>query len=100
MGTFSVMIADIDYFKNYNDAYGHAEGDRALKKIAEKIANRILITIADLAIEHRGSPYRVITISGGIVEYSSSFSSPEEIIKAADQKLYSAKNAGRNKIKA
>lgn len=132
LGTFAVMIADIDYFKNYNDTYGHAEGDRVLKQIAEtikniireddrvfryggeefvvifnhadlsvsqSIANRILTAITDLAIDHRESPYGILTLSGGIVEYSSSFSDPEEIIRVADQKLYMAKNDGRNNIK-
>ena len=33
--TFAML--DIDYFKKYNDMYGHAEGDECLKKIAECI---------------------------------------------------------------
>ncbi len=32
--SFSVSIVDIDYFKNYNDHYGHVEGDVAIKEIA------------------------------------------------------------------
>jgi diguanylate cyclase (GGDEF)-like protein len=31
----SLIMADIDYFKSYNDTYGHVEGDRCLKSIAE-----------------------------------------------------------------
>ncbi len=32
--SFAVAIVDIDYFKNYNDHYGHIEGDTAIKEIA------------------------------------------------------------------
>ncbi|MEX0791167.1 MAG: GGDEF domain-containing protein, partial [Actinomycetota bacterium] len=36
-----VGILDLDFFKNYNDLYGHVEGDRALKAVAEAIADQI-----------------------------------------------------------
>jgi len=41
LGTFSVMMIDIDFFKNYNDRYGHAEGDGVLKEIAKTIKDTI-----------------------------------------------------------
>ncbi len=37
----SVIIVDIDFFKLYNDNYGHIEGDNALKKVAEKLSNMV-----------------------------------------------------------
>lgn len=34
---FSLIIADIDWFKNYNDFYGHLKGDECLKQVAQLI---------------------------------------------------------------
>ncbi len=36
-GTLSIMMVDIDFFKNYNDTYGHMQGDECLKTVAEAI---------------------------------------------------------------
>lgn len=37
----SIVMIDIDYFKNYNDAYGHLKGDEALKSVAHVLATTI-----------------------------------------------------------
>jgi hypothetical protein len=39
----SLMIIDIDYFKPYNDNYGHDQGDITLKNVAQTIANSLTV---------------------------------------------------------
>lgn len=38
---FYLIILDIDYFKSFNDYYGHTEGDRCLKKVAHLLKNMV-----------------------------------------------------------
>ena len=39
--TISIIIIDIDYFKKYNDNYGHIEGDKIIKEVATTLKNSI-----------------------------------------------------------
>lgn len=41
LGTFSVMMMDIDFFKSYNDRYGHTDGDEIIKKVANTFKDNI-----------------------------------------------------------
>jgi diguanylate cyclase (GGDEF)-like protein/PAS domain S-box-containing protein len=40
-GTLSLMMIDIDFFKKYNDTYGHNEGDRCLKIVAKTLSESV-----------------------------------------------------------
>ena len=55
----SVMMVDIDYFKLYNDTYGHNEGDVCLKKVAETMENTLLRP-DDIVARYGGEEFTVI----------------------------------------
>ena len=40
-GRFAVVFIDIDYFKPINDQYGHAEGDKVLKRVAQQLEGSV-----------------------------------------------------------
>ncbi len=128
----SLIMLDIDFFKKYNDTYGHQAGDEALVKVAKtisetlrrpadivaryggeefvvvlpnaeqkdavKLSEIIRATIEGLKIEHKLSSINpFLTISLGVASIvPSSDSSPEELLKKADEALYNAKIRGRN----
>jgi diguanylate cyclase (GGDEF)-like protein len=129
-GSMSLVLIDIDSFKRLNDEFGHLMGDDVLRQIsaifsqnlrkadvgcrfggeefaiivpevtggdafyvAEKLRKVIQATVFP------GVP-RPVTISAGVASCPVNGSTRDELVKAADEALYSAKQTGRNKVVA
>src|SRR2546425_968501 len=124
--TFSVLLADVDHFKQYNDTNGHLGGDAALVKIAEIL--RQTTRGVDSVARYGGEEFVVMlieapiataaavgerlrarvaaeefgagrmTVSVGAAEYPTHGETPEELIASADAAMYQAKNEGRDRV--
>lgn len=55
----SLMMIDVDYFKNYNDNYGHHEGDQRLKDIA-RVLEQSLHRSSDMVARYGGEEFVII----------------------------------------
>ena len=66
----ALLLGDVDYFKAYNDYYGHQGGDDCLIKVAQAL-NRTVKRPADLVVRYGGEEFAVILpntdIKGAIV---------------------------------
>lgn len=60
----SLLIVDIDYFKNYNDYYGHLEGDDCLRKVAQSLYEALLRP-TDIIARYGGEEFTVILPNTG-----------------------------------
>lgn len=117
----SVVMMDVDYFKRYNDQYGHDAGDMALKNVAESILCRV--RASDLVIRYGGEEFLVLLSETGyedamreaerlrkVVEEETNITASfgvasfvkgetfEDLVKRADLALYRAKQNGRNRV--
>lgn len=54
----SVLMVDIDHFKNFNDTYGHATGDRVLQTVARAMQDALRTT--DVCARHGGEEFAVL----------------------------------------
>ena len=128
---FSMIILDIDFFKKFNDTYGHQSGDAVLRQVARTLKKNI--RSADIACRYGGEEMSIIlantnyetalitaekicerissksfrlpngketsvTISLGVSTYPQDGLTSEELIEAADKRLYHAKANGRNQV--
>ena len=71
--TFSILMADIDYFKQINDKYGHDMGDKVLKGISDVL--RANIKGSDLAIRFGGEEFLILLFN----------ITPENAVKKAEE---------------
>lgn len=124
--SFTVLLADVDKFKQYNDTHGHLAGDAALVKIAEVF--RRTTRAVDCVARYGGEEFVVmllecpiatavhvaerirarvaeqdlgegkLTVSVGLAEYPDGGDTPEELIATADAAMYQAKSSGRNQV--
>lgn len=58
-GVLSIAMVDIDYFKNYNDCYGHQAGDRCLRIVAETMQAQLKRT-GDFVARYGGEEFCLI----------------------------------------
>lgn len=58
-GDLSVMMLDIDFFKRYNDTYGHSEGDKCLRAVAKAITES-LTGEADFVARYGGEEFAAV----------------------------------------
>jgi diguanylate cyclase (GGDEF)-like protein len=54
----SILFLDIDHFKEYNDTYGHLEGDKALSRIGQVISS--CLRIMDSAHRYGGEEFTIL----------------------------------------
>lgn len=128
---FSLIIIDIDYFKKFNDSYGHQCGDRVLRLVAQTLKKNVRAT--DIVCRYGGEEMSIIlpnigyqdaiftaqklckmvsekevhtnndkttnvTISLGVATYPQDADNTQDLIKKADERLYKAKENGRNQV--
>ncbi|MBW2107703.1 MAG: GGDEF domain-containing protein [Deltaproteobacteria bacterium] len=124
----SLVMIDLDNFKQINDTLGHDEGNRYLVSVAQTILDKLRPT--DICCRYGGDEFAVImtatylfdakriaerlrealaqmpsphgiacSASLGLAEYDpSSGNETHSLVKAADKALYKAKKAGKNRI--
>ena len=132
--SLSLIMLDIDYFKQFNDTFGHTVGDEILISLCDairqhikktdavgrwggeefaislpntdrqqalQVAERIRKTLATIKVNHsKHAEIPVPTISMGIAVFPEEAIEIMQLIDLADQRLYTAKERGRDQIEA
>lgn len=126
--SFGILILDLDRFKKYNDTFGHLSGNEALKRVAQTIRDTVRTvdfparyggeefavivpqvdapSLAAIAERVRANVERLpaprdgsaVTVSIGAAMYPQDGRDREALFRAADERLYAAKAAGRNRV--
>ena len=65
----AVLIADVDFFKRYNDVYGHAEGDKVLVNVATVLRNNTRAN-SDLVVRYGGEEFLIVLQEASILAAS------------------------------
>jgi len=125
-GELSLLLIDVDRFKDFNDTYGHPAGDNVLHTVSTVFRNSIrtvdfaariggeefAVILPETGIDgaivqaHRireaveAMPWtdRAITVSIGVATCTAAHTTPGDLLRAADKALYQAKREGRNRV--
>ena len=122
----SVVLLDVDHFKQFNDSFGHPAGDGVLQRVAGLLRQTARLT--DIVARYGGEEFaivlpdtdragamvlaercrraiagedwdrRAVTISVGVSTLTPTTADAPALVQEADDALYASKDAGRNRV--
>lgn len=132
-GSLTVVMLDLDHFKQFNDSHGHAAGDLMLRAIGAYLRQHIRagdiacryggeeltlifpdttledtrrrletlrLQLHDLHVSYQDNELGPVTVSAGIAAMPVHGNTAEALLRVADDALYRAKAAGRDRVAA